>query len=160
MADTIPFTITPLQAGEQYPELGDIHACKDLPEWPFTPGINRSDGSGIEPYWTFPDGTPMKVLVRAPSFEEQREIEQEAGDDDAKHLIATVWRCLKAPQITRDEAVILNKKNPAALIQIYDLAWSLADYPAPLIAREVRRILGLQQPQSQSVEPVSGDSPA
>lgn len=151
MSDGIPFQITPLTPGEQYPELGDIHACKDLPEWPFTPGVKRAGSDEIEPYWTWPDGRAMKVLVRAPSFAEQREIEQAAGDDDAKHLIETVWRCVKAPQISRDEAIILEKKNPAALIQIYDLAWSLADYPAPLIAREVKRILGISEPQSANV---------
>lgn len=146
---------TPLAAGERYPSAIELFAAPDLAEQPMTPGILRADGT-IEPYWTFPDGTPMRVLVRAPSLQEQRDIEQAAGEDDILHVIETLICCTKEPALSREKAVMLYDKNPAPLLQMYQAIWDLADYPRALVQRETERILGLR---AATREPASHADP-
>jgi hypothetical protein len=136
---------TPLKAGEGYGTVADIRDCADLPTMPFTPGARWQDGT-FDPYWTRPDGSAIVVLVQAPSLESRRAIEQAAPDknDAMTFVLETCLHCLKEPKLTREQLKdVLSTKNPAALIQISDTAWQLAEFPADVIAREVRRLASL-----------------
>jgi hypothetical protein len=133
-----------LQPGEVYGTVADIRDCPDLPETVLTPGIKLTDGT-YEPYWTRPDGTPISVLIRAPSLAERRLIEQAAPkDDDIAFVLETCLYCIKEPKFSKEQLKdVLASKHPGALIQISDTAWELAQFPAPLIARTVREFAGL-----------------
>jgi hypothetical protein len=136
-------TPTPLKDGEQYATVAEIRDCLDLPRMPVTPSFQRADG-GIEPLWTRGDGSALSILVRAPSFAERREINAAAGESDDAFTIETCFYCIAEPAFTREQLrEILEKKHPAALDQISETAWQLADLPAALVEREVRRLAGL-----------------
>lgn len=136
---------TPLKAGESYASVADIRDCEDLPSMPLCPGERMADGS-FQPYWTRPDGSPLIVLIRAPSLAERRQIEQACPDDkdSMAFVLETCLHCLKEPRITREQLKdVLSTKHPQALIQISDTAWQLAELPAIVIEREVRRLARL-----------------
>jgi hypothetical protein len=152
---------TPLKPGESYGTVADIRDCPDLPEMPITPGARYQDGT-FDPYWTRSDGSPIAVLVRAPSLAARREIEQAAADkDDMQFVLETCFHCIVAPTFTREQLKdVLSTKNPAALIQISDTAWQLADFPSTLIDREVRRLTGLAaEPTPPAPKPVRQRAP-
>lgn len=153
----------PLQPGEVYATVADIRDCVDLPSMPICPGERMADGS-FQPYWTRPDGSPLVVLVRAPSFAERRQIEQAAPDekDTLAFVLETCLYCLIEPKLTREQLKdVLSTKHPAALIQISDQAWQLAELPAPLIERELRRLAGLADtPPPAAAAPATGDGAA
>ncbi len=137
---------TPLKAGESYATVADIRDCLDLAEMPAMPGERMADGR-FEPYWTRPDGSGLVVLVRAPSLSERRAIEQ-AVPDPTKYpmgwALETCFHCIKEPRFSRDQLKdALATKNPSALIQISDTAWQLAELPAGVLEREIRKIAGL-----------------
>lgn len=137
---------TPLKAGQSYASVAEIRDCQDLPELPVTPAIRRADGS-TEPLWTRPDGAPLTILVRALSFEERREVQQAAGDDnDDQAALEACLRGIKEPQFTREQlAEVLSKKHPAALDQVAETIYALCDLPAGMVEREVRRLAGLPE---------------
>lgn len=133
-----------LKTGEKPASAMEILTVQDLPSTHFCPGINRRDG-GFEAFWVRPDGTPLIVVVRAPSHEERREINAAAGDNDDEFILQTCARCIVFdPPIEVAEAVkILRGKHPLALQQIADTAWNLASLPASMVEREVRKLAGL-----------------
>lgn len=134
---------TPLKPGESYATVAEIRDCVDLPSMPVTPSFPRV-GGGLEPLWTRPDGTALTILVRAPSFVERREINAAAGDSDDDFIIETCFYCIAEPKFTREQLKeVLELRHPAALDQISATAWRLADLPAGLVDREVRRLAGL-----------------
>ena len=144
---------TPLKAGQPYATVAEISVCADLPQLPVTPSIRRTDGT-LEPLWTRTDGSALTILVRAPSFAERREINAAAGDSDDAFTIETCFYCIKEPAFTREQLrEVLEKKHPAALDQISETAWQLADLPAALVEREVRRLAGLP---AKASKPKSG----
>jgi hypothetical protein len=136
---------TPLASGASYGTAAEIMVCNDLPRMPITPGITRVDG-GFEAFWRHADGTPMTLLVRAPSHEERREINAAAGDSDDDFVLETAARCIvfDPPLAVEQAKDLLRGKNPLALEQISDTAWQLAGLPAGMVEREVRRLAGLQ----------------
>lgn len=138
---------TPLAAGQSYASVAEIRDCQDLPCMPITPSIRRADGA-TEPLWTRPDGTPLTILVRALSFEERREVQQVAGDDnDDQAALEACLRGIKEPQFSREQlAEVLAKKHPAALDAIAETIYALCDLPAGMVEREVRRLAGLPAP--------------
>lgn len=134
---------TPLSPGQSYATVAEIRDCQDLPQMPVTPSFARADG-GVEPLWTRPDGSALSILVRAPSFAERREINAAAGDSDDIFTVETCFYCIVEPPFTREQLrEVLEKKHPAALDQISETAWQLADLPSRLVEREVRRLAGL-----------------
>lgn len=134
---------TPLKAGESYASVAEIRDCPDLPQMPCTPSIRHTDSTET-PLWTRPDGSALSILVRAPSFAERREINAAAGDSDDAFTIETCFYCIAQPPFTREQLKeVLETKHPAALDQISETAWRLADLPAALVEREVRRLSGL-----------------
>jgi hypothetical protein len=134
---------TPLKAGESYATVAEIRDSPDLPRMPVTPSFQRADG-GIEPLWTRPDGSALTILVRAPSFSERREINSASGDSDDDFTLETCFYCIAEPAFTREQLKeVLATKHPAALDQISETAWKLADLPAAMVDREVRRLAGL-----------------
>ena len=136
---------TPLPAGQSYGTVAEIRDCQDLPRMPVTPSFCRTDGE-LEPLWTRPDGSALTILVRAPSFAERREINAQAGESDDAFTIETCFYCIEQPPFTREQLKeVLEKKHPAALDQISETAWQLADLPASLVEREVRRLSGLPE---------------
>jgi hypothetical protein len=144
---------TPLPAGQSYGTVAEIRDCQDLPRMPVTPAMSRADGT-YEPLWTRPDGSALSILVRAPSFAERREINAAAGDSDDTFTIETCFYCIAEPAFTREQLrEVLEKKHPAALDQICETAWKLADLPAALVEREVRRLSSLP---AKASKPKSG----
>lgn len=136
---------TPLAEGESYGTVADIRDCADLPSMPFTPGFVRKDG-GFEPFWTRPDGSPIRILVRAPNHTERRLINEAAGESDDAFVLETCLHCIAEPKFTREQlAEVLATKHAAALDQISETAWDLAALPAGMVAREVRRLAGLAE---------------
>ena len=115
---------TPLAPGQAYATAADIRDCADLPELPVTPGVRLADGS-FAPFWTRPDGTALTILVRAPSFTERREINQAAKDSDDQFALETAARCIKAPQLSREQISILAAKHPAAIDQISETIFNI-----------------------------------
>lgn len=151
----------PLHPGEAYASAADIRDQDDLPAMPLCPGERMADGS-FQPYWTRPDGSPLVVLVRAPSLAERRQIEQAVSDekDTMGWILETCFHCLKEPKLTREQMKdVLSNRHPQALIQISDTAWQLAELPAGVIDREVRRLAGLaaEPPTRAAAEP--GEEP-
>jgi hypothetical protein len=154
---------TPLKPGESYASVADIRDCVDLPEMPMMPGERMADGS-FQPYWTRPDGSGLVVLVRAPSLAERRAIEQAVPDekDSLGFVLETCLHCLKEPKLSREQLKdVLSTKHPSALIQISDQAWQLAELPASVITREVRRIAGLadEPPPRRAARPAPRTRP-
>src|SRR5687768_13611102 len=96
---------TPLKAGQSYGTVADIRDCPDLPSMPVTPGVARADGVW-EPFWRRSDGTPITVLVRAPSFAERREINLAAKDSDDQFVLETCVRCIAEPPFTREQLAV------------------------------------------------------
>lgn len=145
---------TPLAPGQSYATVADIRDCQDLPKMPVTPGVRRVADGGWEPLWTRPDGSPLTILLRAPSFEERRLINQVAGESDDTFTIETCFYCIAEPTFSREQLKeILQNKHPLALDQIRDTAWSLAELPAEMVEREIRRLAGLPKEPTQPKRP-------
>jgi hypothetical protein len=133
-----------LAPGEHFATVEDI---RDVPD--------RATMPVEVPQWRHPDGTPFKILLRAPSFREATEIDQaartaEGEDDDAAFVLETCLRVIVEPKFTRAQLEILRDKNPDALDAICDTGWRLTRISARALEAEVRRLADIPAPPKRS----------
>src|SRR5689334_4070965 len=98
-----------LTSGEHYATAEQIRDVSDRAQMPVA-----------VPQWQHADGTPFKVLLRAPTFRQRTEIHRAARnakgeDDDDAFVLETCLRGIADPQFTRPQLEILQDKNPEAL---------------------------------------------
>ena len=128
---------TALLPGESYATVEDIRDVRDLATMP------------VEvPQWRHADGTPFKLLVRAPSFREAMAIEAaartpEGTDDDAAFILETCLVVIVEPRFTRPQLDVLREKNPEALDAIAETGWRLCRLSAHAVEAEVRSLAGV-----------------
>lgn len=148
---------TALLPGERYATVEDIRDVRDLASMP------------VEvPQWRRADGTPFKLLVRAPSFREAMAIEAaartpEGTDDDAAFILETCLVVIAEPRFTRAQLEILRDKNPEALDAIAETAWRLCRLSAHAVEAEVRGLAGVVAPPRRTrrrVAPAAADEAA
>ena len=100
------------------------------------------------PQWQHADGSPFKLLLRAPSFRQRTEIHRasrtpKGEDDDDAFVLETCLRGIAEPQLTRPQLEIYQEKNPDVLDAICETIWWLARIPAKALESEVRRLVDL-----------------
>jgi hypothetical protein len=126
-----------LSAGESYATVEQIRDVTDRAQMPVA-----------VPQWQHADGTPFKLLLRAPSFRQRTEIHRasrnaKGEDDDDAFVLETCLRGIAEPQLTRPQLEILQDRNPEVLDSLCETIWWLARIPAKALESEVRRLSDL-----------------
>lgn len=148
---------TALLPGESYATVEDIRDVRDLATMP-----------AEVPQWQRADGTPFKLLLRAPSFREAMAIEAaartaEGEHDDAAFILETCLVVIVEPRFTRPQLDILREKNPEALDAIAETGWRLCRLSAHAVEAEVRGLAGVVAPPRRTRRrgaKVTADAPA
>jgi hypothetical protein len=123
-----------LQAGEHYATVEQIRDVGDRAQMPVS-----------VPQWQHADGTPFKLLLRAPTFRQRTEIHRAARnakgeDDDDAFVLETCLRGIAEPQLTRPQLEILQERSPEVLDSLCETIWWLSRIPARALESEVRRL--------------------